>query len=50
MWNLLDFQNNTAIINERGETFSYAELYQLTEKLAEKSLPVALFSVCVRTQ
>lgn len=50
MWNLLDYQNNTAIINEQGETFSYAELHELTEMLAEKIPSRCLvFCLCSNT-
>ena len=34
MWNLLEFKDNTAVITEDGETFSYARLSEETEALA----------------
>ena len=34
MWNLLEFKNNTAVVTESGEVFSYARLNEETESLA----------------
>lgn len=42
MWNLRDFADNTAVIQDDGQRFSYAELADLTDALADKVPPRSL--------
>ena len=47
MWNLRDFADNTAVIQDDGQYFSYAELADLTDALADKVPPRSLvFNLC----
>ena len=47
MWNLRKFADNIAVIQDDGQHFSYTELADLTDKLAEKISPRSLvFSLC----
>lgn len=50
MWNLLEFKDNTAVVTEDGETFSYAQLHQKTEALAS-NIPARclVFNLCSNT-
>lgn len=47
MWNLRDFAENTAVVQDDGQRFSYAELADLTDALADKVPPRSLvFNLC----
>lgn len=35
MWNLLEFDSHTALVNEKDEICTYAQLYRESEGLAE---------------
>ena len=50
MWNLLEFKDNTAVVTEDGETFSYARLNEETEALADVIPSRCLvFNLCSNT-
>ena len=34
MWNLLEFEHNTALVNEKGESCTYTQLYEESRELA----------------
>ena len=50
MWNLLKYKDNTAVVTENEETFSYAQLHQKTEALAS-NIPARclVFNLCSNT-
>ena len=50
MWNLREFANNTALVQDDGQRFSYAELADLTDTLASKIPSRSLvFNLCQNT-
>ncbi len=50
MWNLPEYKDNTAVVTEDGETFSYAQLHQKTEALASNTPARCLvFNLCSNT-
>lgn len=47
MWNLLEFEHNTALVNEKGESCTYTQLYEESRELAQNIGGRCLvFSLC----